>query len=174
MTHPPQQPEGWGDPAYPAYPPAAHPTSGQPGYPPVSGPGYPPIPDPAGAYPQPAAYPTDKDAGNPYAAGYPVAPGYGGYGAWGTPRKTNGVAIASLIVSILGAFSLTCYGLGGVLGLVGAILGHVARRRIRANGTGGAGMALAGIIVGWVCTAIAVVSVAILISVLVASPSTTY
>jgi hypothetical protein len=55
---------------------------------------------------------------------------------------------------------LCLWGIGGLLGVVGAILGHVARRRIRATGAGGAGMALAGIIVGWVLAGLAALAVA--------------
>jgi hypothetical protein len=178
MTYPPQQPEGWSDPAYPAHPPATHPASGIPG-PPVSGPaapGYPLIPDPANPYPQPGggypqpggypqaeaypqqvAYPTDKDGGYPYATGYPAHPGYG-YG-WPEQRKTSGMAIASLVVSIIGAFALTCYGAGLVPAAIGAILGHVARRQIRTSGEDGDGMALAGIILGWVALALVALTV---------------
>jgi len=55
------------------------------------------------------------------------------------------MAIASMAVSI-GSFFI-CF---GFLGFVGAILGHVARRQIRERGGDGDGMALAGIIIGWV------------------------
>jgi Domain of unknown function (DUF4190) len=57
-------------------------------------------------------------------------------------QPTNGLAIASLIVSILG------------FGPVGAIMGHIARRQIKERNEQGDGLALAGIIVGWVTTAI--------------------
>lgn len=78
--------------------------------------------------------------GSPY-SGYPTVP------------QTNGLAIASLAVSVAGIF--VCCGLSGI---VGAILGHVSRKQIREqpNQTG-EGMALAGIIVGWVSFALAVV-----------------
>ncbi len=59
---------------------------------------------------------------------------------------TNGLAIASLVVSIHG------FGLPFV-GLIGAILGHAARRRIAHSGESGGGLAVAGIAVGWVSTA---------------------
>jgi len=68
------------------------------------------------------------------------------YGVWGqpppAPRGTNGLAIASLVLSLLWVF-----GLGSVLAVV---FGVVARRQIRAShGTqGGNGLALAGLIVG--------------------------
>ena len=68
---------------------------------------------------------------------YPVAP------------PTNGLAIASLVCSIAGV--ATC-----VSAPVGAVLGHVARRQIRERGEAGDGLALAGIIVGWILTGLLV------------------
>ncbi len=143
MTYPSQQPGGWSDPSWPSQPqpgnpydPNAQPMSGQP----ISG--------------QPIS-------GQPVSAGQ--AP-YGGYGypAYGVPvaagPKTNGLAIASMVVSLVGAVGLCGYGLGGYIGIVGAILGHVARRQIRERGEGGDGMALAGVIVGWIATALAILA----------------
>lgn len=69
---------------------------------------------------------------------------YGSY-AYTPPAPTNGMAIASLVVSIAGL--LVCCGAPSI---VGAILGHVARKQIRERGESGAGLALAGIIVGWI------------------------
>jgi hypothetical protein len=60
------------------------------------------------------------------------------------------MAVASMVVSIVSAAGLCAYGFGGLLGALGAILGHVARRQIRLRYEGGEGMALAGIIVGWI------------------------
>jgi len=90
---------------------------------------------------------------------YPGAPGpYGGAGAYlpygygqpmpyGAPatKKTNGLAIASLVCSCVGILFF------GVPGIVGIIFGFVARSQIRrSNGAqGGEGLALAGIIVGF-------------------------
>ena len=51
--------------------------------------------------------------------------------------RTNGLSIASLILSILG-FSI-----------VGAILGHVALSQIKCTNEAGSGLAIAGIILGW-------------------------
>ncbi|MFK3985437.1 DUF4190 domain-containing protein [Micromonospora sp. NPDC050397] len=105
---------------------------------------------PAGA-PDPAAYQQYQQAGYP-APAYP--PGYG-YPA--TPPQ-NGMAVASLVVSIVGVLGLCGYGLGGYLGIVGAILGHVAKRQIRERGESGGGMATAGIIIGWIAAGIAVLA----------------
>jgi drug/metabolite transporter (DMT)-like permease len=71
-------------------------------------------------------------------------------------QKTNGLAIASMVVSLTGVLFVFCYGGGGILGLVGAILGHVAQRQLRERGEGGRGMALAGVIVGWVVLALGI------------------
>jgi Domain of unknown function (DUF4190) len=146
------------------YPPEAWtghpPQSGQPpstaaGYPvgyqsedrpdgfPVSHPsqGYPPS-YPSQAYPS-QAYPSQ---GNP-SQGYPSA-GYPPQGAsWSTPPPTNGLAIASLVCACAGIIPFL-FGLPLVLGV---IFGFVSRSQIRnARGAqGGAGVALAGIIVSF-------------------------
>src|SRR6266511_932344 len=107
---------------------------------------------------QPGGWP-DQSWPSPAQPGDPPAYGYGGYGApvTGGPTHTNGMSIAAMVVSLVGAAGLICYGFGGLLGIVGAILGHVARKQIRERGEGGDGMALAGIIVGWIATALAVI-----------------
>ncbi len=94
----------------------------------------PPPPDPYGQQQQPGSPPYQ-----PY--GSPPSP----YGSFPAPQQTNGLAIASLVVSI--ASVVFCCGFPGV---VGAILGHVARKQIREQDQAGAGMALGGIIVGWI------------------------
>jgi hypothetical protein len=100
-----------------------------------------PTPDP---YAQPAYY-------------QPPLPAYP-YG-YQPPQATEGLAIASLVVSCAAVLGICLYGLGALLGIVGAILGHVARSRIKRNGTNGAGMALAGIIVGWTISGVIILAV---------------
>jgi hypothetical protein len=78
---------------------------------------------------------------------YSGAPQYG-YGVPMAP-PTNGLAVAAMIVSIVSL--VVC---GGLTGPVGAIMGHVARRQVRDRGEQGDGFALAGIIIGWIATAI--------------------
>jgi hypothetical protein len=101
--------------------------------------GYPPQEPPAG-----------YDVPQPPAAGYP--PGYPGY-YYPPQRRTNGLAIAALVVSC--ASLVTCPLLGGV----GAVLGHVARRQIRETGEEGDGLALAGIIIGWILVALSLLTI---------------
>ncbi|HZM82095.1 MAG TPA: DUF4190 domain-containing protein [Candidatus Limnocylindrales bacterium] len=92
----------------------------------------------------------------PYAYGYPYQ--------LPPPRKTNGLAIASLIVSIVGVVGMCGWGpLSVFVSPVGAILGHVAQRQIKTSGDQGYGMALAGIIVGWIGFVLALAYLALFI-----------
>jgi hypothetical protein len=61
-----------------------------------------------------------------------------------TPKSTNGLAIASMVLGIV-----WIYWLGSILAL---IFGYVAKGQIdRSEGRqGGRGMAIAGIVLGWV------------------------
>jgi hypothetical protein len=74
---------------------------------------------------------------------------------WAPPPTTNGLAIASLVLSIL-----TLFGIGSILGI---IFGFVSRGQIRrSNGAQkGAGLALAGIIVSFVTLSLVLLAVAI-------------
>jgi len=60
-------------------------------------------------------------------------------------RTTNGMAIGSLVCGLLGF--LTC-----ISAIVAVILGHIARKQIRESGgtQQGEGMALAGLILGYI------------------------
>jgi hypothetical protein len=91
---------------------------------------------------------------------YPYPSPYG-------PRPVNGLAIASLVVSIVGMLGVCAYGLGGYLGIVGLTLGIVGRRQIREQGTDGDGLALAGVIIGGVATGIAVAASAVIAAIIV-------
>jgi hypothetical protein len=65
--------------------------------------------------------------------------------SWGqAPARTNGLAVASLVLGIL-----WIYWVGSVLAL---IFGYVAKKQIDESGgtQGGRGMAVAGIVLGWV------------------------
>ena len=66
----------------------------------------------------------------PYGYGYPP------------PQRTNGMAIASMVLGIL-----WIYWIGSILALV---FGYVAKKQIRERGDSGGGMATAGIVLGWV------------------------
>jgi hypothetical protein len=107
--------------------------------------------------PQPYGYPYDYGYGPPYS--YPGPP----------PRHTDGMAIASLVVSCVSIAGLCVWGIGSLLGVLGAIFGHVARHRIRRSGAGGGGLALAGIAVGWTMAAIGALLITLLVVLIVTS-----
>lgn len=79
---------------------------------------------------------------------YEQPPSYGYPQAPPPPPQTNGLAIASLVLSLLGLVGILPL-LGTILGL---IFGYSARNQIvQSRGTqGGEGLAKAGIIIGWV------------------------
>lgn len=165
MTNPPP-PGNWSDPTWSAQPssPAPDPTL-------VAGQPVPAQPGPVDPY-APGAYAPDPYAPDPYAPvdpyagakqsvaqpmpgyappGYP--PQYPGYG-YPQPPKTNGMAIAAFVLALIGFTSC-------ITAPIGAILGHVAQKQIRLSGEGGAGMAKAAIIVGWILTGFLVLVIAI-------------
>jgi Domain of unknown function (DUF4190) len=77
-------------------------------------------------------------------------------------RVTNGSAIASLVLGIAG---LVIFPLIAPIALV---FGYRARREIAERGEEGGGLATAGIILGWIGTALLVLGVVIVVLVLVA------
>ena len=137
------------------YAPAGYAANSPPGYAAdgPAGPGaYPSSPYAFGPGGQPASYPYDYGYGSPYM--YPGNP---------PSRQTDGLAIASLIVSCVSVAGICLWGVACLIGIVGAILGHVARRRIRTTGAGGSGIALAGIIVGWIAGAIGILMITLIV-----------
>jgi hypothetical protein len=157
----PQQHKSWSEPTWqqPGSPPPPTPTSdatgntptaANPTIPPPYGQASPAVPPAYQQYPQPTYQPYQEPAyqqpGYPQAA-YPQ-PAYG-QPVYVNPNPTNGMAIASLVCSLAGLLTI-------LSAPVGAILGHVARKQIRERGGQGDGMALAGIIVGWVLTGLSV------------------
>lgn len=114
-------------PPYTAAEPA--PQNGYPGYP-----GYPGAPAPSGSAYAPGMPPS--------AAGTsPYAPG----AASGNPERTNGVAIAAIIM-------------GFVLPIGGIIAGAVALAQIKRTGEKGRGLAIGGIIAGGVITVLTILA----------------
>jgi hypothetical protein len=112
----------------------------------------------AQTYDQLTALTADLPGRAPVQAPQPYAYQPPGYPA---SRPTNGMAIAALICGIGQFFGFW------LLGTIPAVvLGHIARRQIRRTGEQGDGMALAGLILGYVGLALSVIAI-ILIAVLV-------
>ena len=92
----------------------------------------------ARTYAQLAAVVADLPAG-PHLGVMPYQPGY--YPAVNTP--TSGLAIGALVCGILEIFTL------GFAAIPAVILGHMARTQIRQTGERGDGMAIAGLVLGY-------------------------
>ncbi|MET7299234.1 DUF4190 domain-containing protein [Embleya sp. NPDC005575] len=117
-------------------------------YPPYGygyGPGEPPTPYGYGQAPQYGQQP-------PYGYGYHQYPGYGGY----LPQPgTNGLAIASMILGIV-----WLYWLGSLLAV---IFGHIALAQTARTGQQGRGMAIAGVVLGWVGMALLALTIVVVV-----------
>ena len=109
---------------------------------------------PYGAYPGPGPYPGQVQGQGPYPPqGGPAPYGYqpwgNGYSPYNSPAPVNGLAIAALVLGIL------CF-----LPLVGLVLGFFALAQIRRTGERGKGMAVAGMILSGIGTAILALALA--------------
>ncbi len=65
--------------------------------------------------------------------------------------KTNGLAIASLVCG------LAQFMFGPLATIPAIVFGHVARHQVRRTGEQGAGLALAGLILGWAAVILGIV-----------------
>ncbi|MEV0619935.1 DUF4190 domain-containing protein [Nonomuraea sp. NPDC050404] len=122
---------------------------------PPSGGGYGQQPPTGGGYgQQPYSHPQQLGYGQmPPSGGY-GQPGYGqqgygqpGYGQYGPPpysRPTNGMAVASLVLGIIGLVGC------GITSIPGVILGHIALNRIKRTGEEGSGMAVGGLVTSYI------------------------
>lgn len=165
MSDTPNDPNQWGDPTPPPVPPPGPPPGqsppggiqdqpdyGQPGAPPpgYQQPGQPPPQQPGYQQPNYQQPGYQQPAYGQPAYGQPQY-GQPGYGYAPAGPKQDGMAIASLVSSVLGVLLICCW--IGVAGCIaGAVMGFLSRKRIQeSNGAlTGEGLALAGIIVGGV------------------------
>ncbi|WP_043646703.1 DUF4190 domain-containing protein [Nocardia thailandica] len=154
-------PESGSAPQYPTGQPSSYPSAPQQPTPPPSAPSYPAYPQqPAPSYP---AQPQPQPYG---ATPYPAAPAYQPYGAYPQqPQGTNGLAIGSLVASLIGG--CTCVG-----SIVGIVLGFMAMNQIKERGGEGKGLAIAGIVIGGI-TIVGWILYIVLMLILGASSSST-
>lgn len=80
-------------------------------------------------------------------------PGYRPYGAL-TPAPNSGMAIASLVLSLVGLVPI--FWALQLPGLLGVIFGFVSRKQTRSGERRGAGLATAGIVLGFVMIAVSI------------------
>ncbi len=119
-----------------ATPPTPPPYTAPPAY---GAPASPPYASAPGAY-QPPAYPAAPQ-GAPY-----------GYGGYAPVQPTNTLSIIAMIAAILGAIWILPF----IGSLAGAIMGHISLGQIGKTGEKGRGMALTGVILGWIGVAFTV------------------
>lgn len=143
--------------------------SAPPGYAPPSG--Y-DTPTPPGYAPPPAA-PAPPGYGPP--AGYAPPPQATVYAPPGAPggyvhtAPTDNMAITSLVLSLVATVGMFACFFPIVLAPAGAITGHVALNRIKRSGQSGRGLALAGVIVGWLGTLAGLAIVVLFVALFAAS-----
>jgi len=80
--------------------------------------------------------------------------------------KLNGLALAGLIVSIVGLVLFFTGWLGAVIGLVGLILSIIGRRQVAQRGDRGRGLTTAGIIIGIAAILVGILYTVVLVAVL--------
>jgi len=119
----------------------------------------PPPGPPQHAAPPPYPYPYQQ---GPYPGGYPPPPPhvYPGY-APATASPRNGLGIAALVIAIVAVVSSLSVVGGIVLGIVAVILGFAGRTRVKKGEANNGGVALAGIILGFLGIVAGLVSIAI-------------
>nr|WP_055503039.1 DUF4190 domain-containing protein [Nonomuraea pusilla] len=133
------------------------PSGGGYGQQPPSGGGYGQQPPSGGGYgQQPPSYEQPLGYGQQPLSGAYGAQGYGynsqpNYGPqYGAPqaRSTNGMAVASLVLGIIGL--IFC----GITSIPGVILGHMALSKIKRTGEDGQGMAVGGLVTSYITVVI--------------------
>ena len=79
--------------------------------------------------------------------------------------KNNNLALASMICGIVAVPLSCCYGAGLPFALAAVIMGFIARKQINESGgsQGGAGMALAGIITGFIAIGVGILAIILLV-----------
>ena len=84
----------------------------------------------------------------------PQGPGYGGYGGYGAPPppppKAPGMAVASITLGILGVTIGLCLWFLPVMPVLAVIFGHISLSKIRMTGLPGRGLAITGLVTGYV------------------------
>ena len=89
-----------------------------------------------------------------YPGGYPPQP-YGGYPPPVPVTPKNGLGTASLVVAIISLFTL--FG-GVVLGIVAVVLGFMGRGRVKRGEATNGGVAIAGIVLGFLSIIVSIVA----------------
>lgn len=113
-------------------------------------------------YPSAPQYGSSQPGGYPAPPQYGSAPGYGG--GYGQSYPKNSLGVWALVLGIV-SLVLQCYFLTGIPAV---IVGNKARKAAAAGEANNGGMALAGVILGWIGIALGVLLVVLFVVVIVA------
>lgn len=83
--------------------------------------------------------------------------------AQNVPRN-NGMAIASLVLGIIGLVFSCCYGVGAVFGIIALAFGIISSRQIKKSHEQNGGMSVAGIILGIIAIVVGVLVVIFIVA----------
>ncbi|MBX7435351.1 DUF4190 domain-containing protein [Mycobacterium sp. Y57] len=100
-----------------------------------------------------------------YPGGYPPPPPYGAYPPPPPAGPKNGLGTAALVLAIIGLVLCWTVAGGVILGLCAVIIGFVARGRVKRGEANNGGIAIAGIVLGFVSIVAALVFIPIYIGV---------
>jgi hypothetical protein len=79
-------------------------------------------------------------------------------------RPQNGLAVASMILGIISIPAMCGYFVGGLFpGILAIIFGHIARGQIRRDQSTGDGMAVAGLVMGYISTIVGAIAIVIIV-----------
>lgn len=90
------------------------------------------------------------------------------------PAKAPGLAIASMVVGISGLVLVLCLWFFPVLPILGIVFGHVSLSTINRDGTPGRGMAITGLVTGYVGLGIGLLVLVLVILGTVNAPTPTF
>ncbi|QOV87774.1 GYF domain-containing protein [Humisphaera borealis] len=131
---------------------------------PLAGPAYPqaaaypaqPTPPQAQVYGVPGGYPPGAfpPAGQPHNLAYGGYPQQAGYPQGYVAPSSQGMSIASLVLGILAIPSTFCYGFGFLLALLAVIFGHIGHSQSKKQTGRANGMAVAGLVCGYISLAV--------------------
>ena len=112
-----------------------------------------PIPASAPVPPVPPAPPAPPPSAYAYAPppGFPPPPA-----AYPVKAKTNGLALASMILGIVGITVGLCLIFFPVMPILAVVFGHLGLSQTRSTGAPGRGYAIAGLVTGYIGIALAI------------------
>jgi len=169
------QPDEWKSP----YDPPQQPSTPEPGSGPVPEPGPASAPGQAGP-PSPYQQPYEQPYQQPYPQGsvqyqpeqgqpyQPQPPQYGAPYAYSAPPEKNALGVWSLVLGILSVVMLFSCLVGFLAAIPAVITGHLSRKAQREGLADNGGLALGGVITGWVTiglTILLIVGFAVLFSI---------